>query len=600
MLPGELGRRIELTGRINDGHLEYAQGWPEVTAVTGEIHVAGVDTRIRASSAHSGEVKLSGADIVLHDNARFAAGTIETTGTDAAAALEFIRSSPLAEMMSFITPGWAADGALNLHGNLRIPISVEQAPPLRVDLQFYLDGFDLDMPDYRVAVADLRGSGTYSLPHNLKGRFSGNMFEQPATFAADFDEEWVRFDIAGSATPEDVYELLDSEYEVPVQGQFNFDSELSLAMGDGVTNLAMDTDLAGLQIDLPGVFAKDAADATPSELEVQFLSSYQTVSWRYRDVSGWLHYGDDIERGAVGVGVPPPMTAQDEKAMVVAGHMAELVLGNWISGSGEDAIVLPFDWKIQDLRVDRFMIEEVAFADMILSGAQRGEDMKFDFAGPELTGKVDIPADGVIDLAIEYVRIEDPDAGYEAHIGAPKEDPLSVEVGASLPAANVSIAQLDVGDEPFGAWRFVLEPQEQRVVFKPFAADVNGVHIADSTVTWDLARNVSSFKGSIKLDDLQETLPKWDYAPSVTTDRASVVADLSWPGSPVNVSVMQTDGEFEFKARDGRFIEVESGSGGLRILGLLNFTKLAQRINFDISDVSAKVSVSIRSTLKLP
>ncbi len=605
LLPGELGRRIEVRSKIRGGRVEYDPRWPEVTELVGELHVAGIDTRINVSSARTLGVKLEGVNIVLRNNSRYATGTIDTK-IDAVAMFDFVRNSPLADSLSFITPQWSGTGKINLHGNLVIPINAELSPPLRVDLQFYLDGVGLDMPEYRIHLDELRGSGTFSLPHNLSGAFSGQLFDHPVSMQAHSDDQWLQFDIKGTATPDDVYDILATQNSVPISGQFEFESVLSLATGSaggtaGVTNLSLKTDLIGLQMDFPGQFAKHADTAIASELDVQFLSNYQSVRWQYADVNGWLHYGDRIERGAVGIGVPPPMTAQDEKAVVISGRMPSLVLSDWVSDRGDASVSLPLDWVIQGLTIDHFIIDELSFDDLQLSGAQRGENVRFGFDGPTLKGTVELPADGVMAINLEYLQLEDTDADVPVHIGAPQIDPISVAVGESLPQATVSIKQLVLGEEPFGSWRFFMQPAEQQVLFSDFAADVNGVHIFDSALAWDLTMNTSSFQGKIKLDDLAETLPLWDYAASLTTKRANVNASIVWPGSPLNVSLLQTSGEIGFNARDGRFIEVEAGGGGLRILSLLNFTKVAKRINFDISDVVGEgISFDkINATIKL-
>jgi len=358
-----------------------------------------------------------------------------------------------------------------------------------------------------------------------------------------------------------------------------------VAMTGGVTNLFVASDLTGLAINLPGEFAKDAAAAVDSELNLQFLADYQSVSWRYRNVTGWLHYGDGIERGALGIDAPPPMTAQDERAIVIAGHMPSLVFSDWVSNDGDSAVNLPLDWVIQGLRVDEFIIDELAFEDLVLTGAQRGNDVQFRFAAPGVRGSVGIPADDLMSIDLDYLRVPVSEDEFEVHIGTPQEDPIDVDVGAYLPAANVTIAQLDLGDDPFGAWRFVIDKAEDQVVFRAFGADVNGVHINESLLSWDLTTDVSSFTGDIEFDDLAETLPKWDYAPSLSTAKARASASVGWGGSPLNVSLLATRGELDFVARDGRFNEVETGSSGLRILSLLNFTKVTSRINFDFSDV---------------
>ncbi len=583
--PGELGRRIELASGISRGRVRYEPDWPLVGDIEGRVHVAGVDTRISVTGAQTRAVRMNGGDVTLHNNGDYVSASLDAD-TEFAALLDFVRNSPLQQDLTFIEPDWQGGGPVKLKGDLLVPIKKDRSPDLAVDLAFQMDGVALAMPGYRTELEALRGAGTFSLPHNLKGELTGELFERAAEITVDHDAEWLRFDIAGTATPEDAYELIEFDGEVPVDGEFNFDSVLSLAMAEdlGVTNLSVSSDLVGLEINLPAEFSKLPAAAAPSELDVQFLSDYQSVAFRHKNVQGWLHYGDEIERGALGIDAAPPMTAQDEKAILISGTMPQLVLSEWVSDEGDSAVSLPLDWRIQNLKVGRFVIDELSFDELVLNGYQRGEDVGFAFAAPTLKGDVQLPAIGLMTIDLEYLQLPVTEDDYDVHPGAPEEDPLSVEVGESLPAAKVNVAQLDLGDEPFGAWRFVVQPEENRVVFSDFGADVNGVHIEGSALSWDLESNESAFDGVITLDDLAETLPKWDYAASVSTDTASVTADVVWPGSPANVNLLGTSGDVDFVARDGRFIEVAPG-GGVRILSLLNFTKITNRMNFDFSDV---------------
>ncbi len=584
--PGELGRRIELLTKVTDARVEYAPLWPEVAEVTGTVHVAGVDTRINVVSGRTQEVRINNANIVLHDNTRYAAGQIDTQA-DAGALLDFVRGSPLQENLSFVSPGWQGAGLVRMRGDLVIPIQSETAPSLQVDLDFDVENMTLAMPDYRLVTRELTGQGQFELPHHLTGQFEGKIFGRPASVRAHYNDNWLKFDITGVAAPADVYALLDTQDQVPIAGEFEFDSQLSIAMQEGVTNLFVETDLRGLAVDLPGEFSKAVEDEAKTDLNVQFLADYSSVSWRYKNATGWVHYGDGIERGALGVGEPPPMTAQDQRAIVIAGRMPKVVLSDWVSGQGDSAVALPLDWTITDLRVDQFVIDEMIIDDLSLSGSQQADVVSFKLDAPTVRGVVTIPSKGPLELNLDYLEIAvDADSvATQLDIGAPKEDPISPEVGRNLPAAQVNIAQLNLGDEPFGAWRFVIEPQGDAVAFSDFAADVNGVHIKDSRVLWDLEQNNTSFVGSLTLDDMSETLPKWDYAPSLSTKTANVSANIGWAGSPVNVNMLGAYGELSFQARDGRFIEVESGNSGLRILSLLNFTKVAKRISFDFSDV---------------
>ena len=100
----ELARRVALFGHIEDGHVQYHPDWPEVRNLSGFISVGGRDVRIAVSKGVSfTETDLSGSHIHLKDNASVADINLVST-TTVAEALTFIRTTPLKEWMSFVTP----------------------------------------------------------------------------------------------------------------------------------------------------------------------------------------------------------------------------------------------------------------------------------------------------------------------------------------------------------------------------------------------------------------------------------------------------------------------------------------------------------------
>jgi len=583
--PGELARRNELTAGFSGLRVQYEPSWPAVYDATGSVYVAGSNVHIKLEQGASESLQIRAAEVTLHNNATYVSGNVDATG-DATNMLSFVRSSPLQTNLAFITPAWQASGRVDLTASLVVPVRVEQAPPLAVDLKYELGQVDLAMPEYRLILRKLQGQGEFSLPHNLTGNFTGALFGQPARFTVRHTPEWLTFDVAGTATPNDVYNVLATDVSLPLKGDFSFSSLLNLSMDGGVTQLYVSSDLQGLEIGLPAEFGKSTQDTLPIEINVQFLEEYQSVSLRYKTLDGWFHFGDGIERGAIGINANPPMTSVDQRAIAISGVMPRLVLSEWVSTAGDSAVVLPLDWTISKLTVQEFFIDELMFADVLLDGQQQGDEVSFTFNAPAVRGRLKLPAADVLNLDLEYLQIPQTDLQTTEHIGAPQVDPISVAVGEVLPAAKINIAQLMLGDEPFGRWQFEIQPEAgERVQFLNLDAAVNGVHIEGGALSWDLQTDRSAFTGKLKLDDLSQTLPKWDYAPSLSTTTAAARADISWSGSPLNISLLGTDGEIEFDARDGRFMEVEAGSGGLRILSLLNFSQLAKRISLDFSDV---------------
>ncbi len=192
--PGELARRNELTAEVSGIRVRYEPSWPEVYDVSGQVHVAGTDVRVIVDSGASESLLIRGANMTLFNNATYAAGTIDATG-DATDVLRFVRNSPLQNNLAFITPAWQGIGRVDMAMQLQVPVNVEKAPELSVDLDFELGQVDLAMPEYRMVLRKLQGAGKFSLPHNLTGSFSGEIFGQPASFKASHRPAWLTFDV---------------------------------------------------------------------------------------------------------------------------------------------------------------------------------------------------------------------------------------------------------------------------------------------------------------------------------------------------------------------------------------------------------------------
>ena len=588
--PFELARRIEFNSRITDGHVQYHPDWPHVFELDGEIAVAGRKVVIVVDRGLMNESRIDGSRVVLHDNARYADVELQTTMA-VAKALHFVRSTPLAQWMNFITPDWSGAGNLSLTGSMHVPLKLggegehigepSQTEALALDLQIALVDVDLELPAYRVNLTKMNGELVYQYPINLVGEgIRGEIFGYPAVFASRADDDTVVFTVAGQASHRDVLELLNLRDPGVMEGGFDFIADLHVELGEEeITRLEVVSDLVGLALDLPGEYRKLAEQSRTTEIDLRFLDDYQAFSFRHGDASGWLHVSEAPLRGAIGFSTSPPMVDTSAHELVLSGRIESFALEEVIPDN-TTVMELAIPIRLASLQVANIDVAALQFNDAVLDGRIAQDELEITIASPKLNGTITLKGDDPLQLLFSDVLLP---------AGSGEGDPLDTSVIANLPRADVVVEHFAVGEADYGRWAFKLIPEPAGVRLAELTARVREVDIvAPDGLFWRADNNRSYFEGTMSMGNLEEVLPLWGYAPSVSTKHAELTASFEWRGSPANVDLERLVGQAVFQAEDGRFSEIESGTGAMRILSLVNFSTLGKRLNFDFSDVTGE------------
>ncbi|MEM8767696.1 MAG: AsmA-like C-terminal region-containing protein [Pseudomonadota bacterium] len=617
--PDELARRVAFAARIDAGHIQYHPDWPEVTDLSGRIGVEGRDVRITVDEGTSlDSANLAGSRIRLVDNATYADIDLRSE-TNVDESLRFIRSTPLADWMPFVTPDWSGSGPLSMSGRLKVPLKLGGEGPggegpggvgpggeepggeepdreelgietagadttaegLEVDLDIILAGADLELPDFGVELGTLEGELHYTYPYAVDGSgVRGLIFDRPAIFGASSDEDTVIFHVDGQAPYEAVLELLEVRDPGGIRGGFDFIADLHIELGDAASRLDVVSDLTGLALDLPGEFAKAPEDLVTTELVLHFLDEYQSARFRYGIAQGWLHVDETPLRGAIGFAGPPPLIDGTGDSLVLGGRINGFTIEEVVpDGEGGPSLSLPL--LLEDLEVGTIDIGGVPFNEAVLNGrigAGDETDLDLSIDSPDLVGTLVALGDEPLQLKLELLRLPE----SEAEEG---EDPLDASVVAELTDADLELERFEVGALDYGAWRFRLRPEDGGVALYDLEATLRGVEIRSERLYWDALENQSYFAGSLEAGDLAEVLPLWDYAASVSTERAGMRGELNWRGSPAMIDLDRIIGRADFDAENGRFLEVTQGADAMKIFSLVNFSTIAKRLNFDFSDV---------------
>ena len=576
-------RYLELAGDFAGAKLKYDADWPALENAFGQFHLTGPTTTVTISSAEVSGLTLNDSEFVVQGNGPHVEAALNGVG-DGKDVLRMVRQSPLQEEVPFLAPEWQAAGQVEFQGALTIPLSA--SVERKADINFTLANFDLTVPEYRLAFGQLNGAGQFSLPHHLRGEFAGQLYSNEIEIAASFDDSFVYMDVVGDINSAEIAYFVDVTDDY-FEGKASYSARMHFAATDAdVSELHWRSDLLGMAVLLPSGLGKTDTQETPIDVTLQLLADGTVMRWHYLETRGWLLLDDAIMQGSIGLSEAPLVIPRDQSGILVTGKLASLNFEDWIAIGASDPDEPLLEWQMRNLRVAQLEIDDLAFSDVRLDGGQSASDFFIFLEGADLSGRVNLSEER-IGIDLDLLRLPEPEAAEQTSMGLVIEsvDPLDVAIGARLPNLWVDIDQLYLGAEPFGSWRFVLDRVESGLAITNFATDVNGVHIRDAAMRWDLAEDRTYFEGTISLDNLAETLPRWDLAPSIATQTASLAGAVNWRGSPLNVATLSLRGDLEFSAQNGRFLEADANAGGMRLVSLLNFANILRRITFDFSDV---------------
>ena len=596
--PNAPTRRVEVTADVHQGVVKYHPDWPIAGPVSGELRVRGRHLYMAVDTGVSGPHDLSNSRVSVLDNGDRV--RVETmVQTDARDAIAFVRETPLIDSATFLQPDWTAEGPLRISGPVIIPLR-GQSSDVEVDLNLQMLGTSLSIPAYRAELTELRGEARYRLPHRLEAsKVSGRLKGEAWLADVSFDPDRLFFDMQGELTSAAVIEMIGMRDPGLTSGRFTYTGRLTIPVGESNSEsvrLHARSNLVGFVVDAPDGIGKPEEQAIPSNVHLQFADEHVVTDFEYGDIAGWLHIDEVPVRGSVGLGGPPANVSGLQEGVLFSGFLPSVRVEQW-SGGGSEAFELPFAWTVQNLRAETLYLNDFAAPNTTVDVSHPEEGMQINLSGDALSGTVLIPDDGPLVLHFDtvVVPVEEDKATQDeapslADLAAASEDPLSLSVYDDIPEALVDIERLYLGSDDFGSWQFnITKPSDNELVFEDLSAHVKGVHIvSEQGVRWTAADNRSHFFGYLSTADLAEVLPQWDYAASIQSEESTIGANVTWPGSPLNVALLGLSGDASFRASTGRFLEVESGAGALRILSLLNFTAIIKRLNLNFKDVVGK------------
>ncbi|MBI4756947.1 MAG: TIGR02099 family protein [Betaproteobacteria bacterium] len=603
---------FQVTARVTGGVLAYAQDWPQIDGIAGDLLFEGPRMRVRAShgrilGAAIGGVTAEIADLGSADPLLTVQGGAQGPTAEF---LAFIAASPVAERIGHFTDDLRAQGNGQLRLHLALPLNHVADGQVKGDFAFSANRLALEGSP---AITDAAGQLQFTDKSISLREARGHLLGAPLSVAVS-----TRADGAVAIRGEGGASMaaLNRHFELPLfehlSGTTTWRSTLTVRRH--ATELVVESGLQGVASSLPEPFNKSATETLPLRVErtpVAGAAGEETITASLgkalnarfqRRLSGGRYV---IDRGAVAVDEPLP--ALPESGVALAGRLSRVDLDLWqrLAGGGANGTAgggvsphaaLPPGLgrpgaggllASVSLRANEAVAAGRTLHDFSLQARRQGEAWRAQVGSKEVAGDLTWHGGGQgrLQARLKRLVLDEPAHGEAA------TEPLRELPGLDLEAESFTVRGRNFGrldlmaQNRGGLWhvdKLSLTSPEGSFTGDgqwraPTGAEGEGPRAALSQA------EESRFNLKVETADAGKLLERLGYPNAMRRGGAKLEGNLAWNGPPTRLHFPSLSGALRIEARDGQFHKLEPGVG--RLLGILSLQALPRRITLDFRDI---------------
>lgn len=577
---------FQVVARIRNGVLAYGESWPALEAIEGELRFERERVEMVARSARILGAQVSGTRAGM---SLFRPSVLAITGRaegPTESFLAFVRQSPLRRRLGAFAGQAQAEGRGELQLRLSLPLADLDASEVEGEFAFSGNVLRLGkaLPPIERAAGTLAFTASSLQLRNATGRFLGGPLR---VIGGSQRGGAVVLAVGGRFTAAGLEPLLEPPWRGRLQGAAGYAGSIRIERGT-VPQVALESNLAGVSIDLPPPLDKAAAE--PRLLRVAFLQGGDGARERFSVTLGRLlraevlrqRESDGVERGRAAIAFHPPpgerlRLPERPVTTLLYGSLPHLDLDRWRAlaaqagaGGGEGGTRVEMSFGALDAFGRRF-------EDISVKASLGGEGWSANVTSKKIAGDVEYAGGSAAKLTARMARFD-----------VPEETP-----GAVAPGARRELPDLDLVAEDFGFRGMRLGRVE--IVARHEGPDWRIERLWMESPEGSLAGSgvwrTGEMQSTTLALDLQSTdvggyLARAGQPGLVRGGRGTAKATLAWRGAPTALDYPSLSGSVELHAEDGRFLEIEPGIG--KLISLMSLQMLPRRITLDFRDVFSK------------
>ena len=624
---------FRVAGRIEDGKLNYAPGhyakdgkdkdgkplplWPQAEHIKGSFVFERARMEIRGDTASTGGVALSSVkavipDLSVHDS------MLEIDGNAAGPMQEYMKymaASPVLEWISHFTDETQASGNARLALKLRLPLAHLIDAKVNGSLQLQSNDIVLfnDLPPVQGSQGKIEFNERGVNLNALSGTFLGGPVS--ITGGSQRDSSII-VKLGGSITadgfrrnyPDPMMQRLASHFS----GAARYNGLITVR--ERQVQVAVDSNLAGLGLDLPAPVKKATADPMPlrfvltntagADPNVQHddirIALGSGIAARYlRQKNGKQPWR--LLRGGIGINTPAP---EPDSGMLLSVNLRALNVDHWLD-FGDQVAGKPEPAKpgapADSADLSQYVLPDAiaARAGELVVGDRKLDNVVVGVSRQKSVWQATIDANQVSG----YLTWNESPTGQglgkvTARLSSliiPESAANDVQdlldgksAAATIPALDIVAERFELFNKPLG--RLELQANNAMVstarewrVSKLSLINPDGELKGTGKWVSNNGEHNTSLNFALDIADAGKLLDRFGFAGTLKGGKGKLSGDIAWKGLPYSFDIPSLSGQITMNVEKGQFLKQDPGAA--KLLGVLSLQALPRLLKLDFHDV---------------
>ncbi len=567
---------------LRNARIKYHKDWPILSDFNAVVDTKNMSLTVKS---HVGRVMKARIKNVLAEIKDFKKPyltvDVDANGQDNYL-LDFLKSSPMRKGLKVLDEDMSLKGRQDAHVHLGFPLN---KPGVKIEPSGFVKFMHTDFQIGHFQLLDLVGkldfAGLSLKLSDLKAKF----LNQNAVVSGEIVNQ--------ANQPTKINVLINGSYDVT-----NFESTLGFELpaigrapwqfsisnvNQKQTVFTANSDLLGVQLDMPAPFTKPIEQKTPFSLSciLPCLDSGWDLKYNQSLISNF-----SVNRQSGEFKLNKLIFGETKDKF--GGHLGTVDIDEWISvltknKSSNTNQDLPF--KNMSLQVDTliFMARELKNVSIDVFNNVKEESIDLTIQAEDIVGTVKIANNlskkGII-VQLQKLHWQAPDVV--------KAEESSEQVTTSYPPLHIWIGDFIYDGIPLGESSIEVRPVSEGIKVEKLVThsqllnlNINGVWSRNQG-----KKGLSKFNIIITSSNIAAFLEKLGFQAPISHTQTLINMQAQWDGLPSQFEIKKISGSMRIELGKGEVVDAKPGMG--RVLGLFSLTNLPRRLILDFSDVFAK------------